>query len=465
MRKALRFLASIKLAVIVIAGLAIVSAVGTIYESRYDAEVAKNLVYQSPYMYAVLGLLIVNLIAVIVSRYPWKKHHMSFILAHVGIILTLFGAWLTQRFGIDGSLVLEKGGQGNRFVSVPARKLAVFSSFDGGNYTTLADRTVNFLKNPPTPEKPFVIPIGADELKVTNYFHFANRKSEILPSERLADGPALRLGIESPFVNTSVWIRKDSRKEKEELKLGPATFVLGSEPNSETPQGNSAIFKALSDGSLSYEIFHEGKKSTSGTAREGDIVDTGWAGMKVRVIRFLPRSLERVEYEKADGPTGMTNSAIQVSYRGETHWLGLNTLLKLFFDQGVYIVSFANQRIDIGFKMRLEKFEIGRYQGTQRASSYQSDVDVEGLGVRKISMNEPLKYKGLTFYQASFEENDQGQPVASVLSVNYDPGRWVKYLGSFLIVLGSSALFYFKKRRVRKAKTAPIAFEAQKETA
>jgi len=60
-------------------------------------------------------------------------------------------------------------------------------------------------------------------------------------------------------------------------------------------------------------------------------------------------------------------------------------------------------------------------------------------------MNEPLKHNGYTFYQSSFQENKMGEPIASVLSVNYDPGRWIKYFGSLCIVLGSIMLFYFKK--------------------
>ena len=66
-----------------------------------------------------------------------------------------------------------------------------------------------------------------------------------------------------------------------------------------------------------------------------------------------------------------------------------------------------------------------------------------------ISMNEPLDYQGYTFYQSSFQEDEMGKPIASVLSVNYDPGRWIKYIGSLLIVFGAIHLFY---RRWKKAK-------------
>jgi cytochrome c biogenesis protein ResB len=102
--------------------------------------------------------------------------------------------------------------------------------------------------------------------------------------------------------------------------------------------------------------------------------------------------------------------------------------------------------LPLGFEMSLKKFNIGRYQGTMRAASYESVVDVPDLGERLISMNEPLKHAGYTFYQASFESDPSGNPVASVLSVNRDPGRGLKYFGSLLIVFGTLHLFYMKRR-------------------
>ncbi len=118
----------------------------------------------------------------------------------------------------------------------------------------------------------------------------------------------------------------------------------------------------------------------------------------------------------------------------------------------MYIVSYGNRRLPLDFKMTLKKFDVGRYQGTMRASSYQSVVSVPGVGDDiTISMNEPLKHAGFTFYQASFQEDQMGKPVASIFSVNYDPGRWIKYLGSLLIVLGSMHLFYRRWKMAKKS--------------
>jgi hypothetical protein len=55
--------------------------------------------------------------------------------------------------------------------------------------------------------------------------------------------------------------------------------------------------------------------------------------------------------------------------------------------------------------------------------------------VHLISMNEPLKVEGFTLYQASYIMNP-GQPPVTVLSVNRDPGRPIKYLGSLILAFG-----------------------------
>ncbi len=206
-----RFISSIRLAVFVILSLAVVSAVGTIIEAKYnDSEIAQQLVYRSPYMYAVLGLLCVNLIAVMISRWPWQKRHAGFIMAHIGIILTLIGALITQKKGIDGSLVFEPG-QSQRYVTVKDRDLMVYASMDGSDVRPVYQSEVNFLVDPPK-KNPLQIQIGSDTLEVVDYYHYAFRESEILPSDRPMDGPAVRFQLENSKVNVTEWIRREARK-------------------------------------------------------------------------------------------------------------------------------------------------------------------------------------------------------------------------------------------------------------
>ena len=94
----------------------------------------------------------------------------------------------------------------------------------------------------------------------------------------------------------------------------------------------------------------------------------------------------------------------------------------------------GNKTLEIPFQIHLARFKIEHYPGTQDPSSFESIVNVLGNRVR-ISMNEPLKQSGYTFYQASYSQDERGLPI-SVLSVNKDPGRVLKYFGSLLLVIG-----------------------------
>src|SRR5690606_17299569 len=99
--KAFLFFASLKLAVVIVLSLATIAAVGTFVEAKYnDAVMAKVVVYQSFWMYLIMGLLVINLVCSAVDRIPWKKRHIPFLLAHIGIIILIVGSYVTQRIGL-----------------------------------------------------------------------------------------------------------------------------------------------------------------------------------------------------------------------------------------------------------------------------------------------------------------------------------------------------------------------------
>src|SRR5271163_4544724 len=104
-----RFLSSVRLAVILLAVLIAGAAAGTIYESRFDAKVARAYVYEAPWFTIWLLLLVTNLIAAAFSRYPWKKHHTGFVMTHAGIVTLLIGAMVGRIWGVEGTMTIFEG--------------------------------------------------------------------------------------------------------------------------------------------------------------------------------------------------------------------------------------------------------------------------------------------------------------------------------------------------------------------
>src|SRR5256886_11676941 len=88
-RPVAKFFASVKLAVVLLAVLIVAAITGTIYESSFDAKIARAYIYGAPWFNLWLVLLGTNLAISALSRWPWKKHHLAFLITHLGIITLL----------------------------------------------------------------------------------------------------------------------------------------------------------------------------------------------------------------------------------------------------------------------------------------------------------------------------------------------------------------------------------------
>lgn len=103
----------------------------------------------------------------------------------------------------------------------------------------------------------------------------------------------------------------------------------------------------------------------------------------------------------------------------------------------IYKFSMGRAHTTLPFSIVLNDFAREVYPGTDMASGFSSDItirDGETEWPYMISMNEPLRYKGYTFYQSSFSLRPDGE--YSVLSVVKNKGRAFPYLASLLIFAG-----------------------------
>ncbi|MEA2542192.1 MAG: hypothetical protein QOH35_3558 [Acidobacteriaceae bacterium] len=71
--------------------LIIAAIAGTLYESSFDAKVARGYLYGAPWFNLWLVLLGANLACSALSRWPWRKHHVAFLITDLGIITLLMG--------------------------------------------------------------------------------------------------------------------------------------------------------------------------------------------------------------------------------------------------------------------------------------------------------------------------------------------------------------------------------------
>ena len=94
------------------------------------------------------------------------------------------------------------------------------------------------------------------------------------------------------------------------------------------------------------------------------------------------------------------------------------------------------------FEIKLIDFKHEKYPGTEVPFNFSSEVKVTHQDSTKnqkalIYMNHPLRYEGLTFFQASFANQDK----TSIFQVVRNPGWLLPYLSVLLMGLGMCAQF------------------------
>ena len=450
-----RFSSSFQLGIPILASIAMLIAWGTIVESEYDAFAAKKIVYDSWMMWTVMCLLVYNLTVVVLDRWPWQFKHYPFITVHAGLILIIFGGYVTSKYGLDGQMVVPINGK-NNMVSVGQTDIVVYATFDGDRYSKVVDREVDFFDKTPTKEKPFVLELGGDKIEIVEYVKYARLQNKVKSSTDVNSGASVRFQLMNSNVKQVEQITQPKKNKLISFNFGPAKVHLGEVPTPE-PTENEVYLTPVDNHSIKYSIFYKDTKRNkrTGNLKIGEIVSTGWMGLELRLLDYLPLASEVYEVTSLDRPNPMTTTAIKVKHKDSEKWLALNDIVKLFGTTSAYILSYQNRRIDLGFDLKLKKFEIQRYQGTKRAMEYSSQVEAVNAAAKPalnieqtISMNEPLKFMNYTIYQASFQEDEQtGQPMASVFSINQDPGRWIKYIGCLVFSIGIILLFYQRRKR------------------
>ncbi|MAE52121.1 MAG: hypothetical protein CMH27_09955 [Micavibrio sp.] len=102
-----------------------------------------------------------------------------------------------------------------------------------------------------------------------------------------------------------------------------------------------------------------------------------------------------------------------------------------------YKLIYGKQQRLLPFSLRLLDFKRENYPGMMMARAYSSSVEVLDGAVNwhaLIEMNAPLRYKGYTFYQSSFDQS--GETETTVLTVVENKGRIFPYIGTFIVALG-----------------------------
>lgn len=360
-----------------------------------------------------LGVLLgVNLVAAHIRyyRFGWKKTGITLI--HGGLVLLLISGFMGSLFQKEWNMALDEGGGPVHHLSAfRGAELAIIQTADDGTETHfVADRPLLFEGNQ--------FPLGDSGLMV---------KVEAFAGNAATDRrPILARMIQGEEIESNEGGQKlaslEAELENESMLLLP---IDNSQPLSFPPEQIKGYAAETNVASIAqpptYRMNESNIAAAVVTITKGDEVIGTW--LVSPTFGFID-SLAPQTFESG----------------GETYRVDLR---------------FPHQYLP--FSLSLQNFVHRRHPNTNIPAEFASDLTLnnpetgENRHVR-ISMNEPLRYGGYTFYQASFANND----LTSVLQVVRNPGWQLPYISIAVIGLGLILHFLikllgFSSRASRKA--------------
>ena len=217
-----QFLASLKLADILLIGFAVLLGIATFYESNTSTDAAQQLIYRSAWFDFLILVLGTNVLCAALSRLPWKKRHIGFVITHLGIIIILVGSLITRKFGVEGQLVLVEGDTGDSItidqsvfaVSIP--RLNVRQEFD----PRFMDQGI-----PAGKERLYKI-ADSDITCYIDQYHFNPRVIQNVANNNPQPNPAIQIALLQPGQSSDSageWLFADSTTDNQ-LDLGMAVI-------------------------------------------------------------------------------------------------------------------------------------------------------------------------------------------------------------------------------------------------
>ncbi|OGX38358.1 MAG: hypothetical protein A3C53_01800 [Omnitrophica WOR_2 bacterium RIFCSPHIGHO2_02_FULL_68_15] len=171
-----------------------------------------------------------------------------------------------------------------------------------------------------------------------------------------------------------------------------------------------------------------------------------WSGTTFRIVEHEPNA--RLVQDVTNRSERVRAEAVHVVVRDGAQtaeqWIGFGGRAELPVGEERLVVEFRKAQQELPFAVTLHDFRRVDYPGTHMAQAFEADVELRdpagGISRRRtISMNNPLKHRGYSLFQASFIE---GEVETTVLAVRNDPGVPLVYTGFLIVVVGVIFLFW-----------------------
>jgi cytochrome c-type biogenesis protein CcsB len=414
----------------------------TFIENDFDAITARLLVYNARWFEVLIFLMVVNFSGMIFTKRLYKRNKLNILLIHLALIIIIIGAAVTRYFGFEGEMHIRNGQTSYTFLTADTY-LGIDAEYEG-NFRTVKEKLLisahktNLLRKK--------ISIGERELDLafSQFIPYATKRIEAV-----AEG--------SPYIHVIVG-GADGRhdivlKEGESTNLHGFGISFGDTTLTKYVQilrkGDSLLFKTPFD--LVQNLDESTMTVSESTWRPLNIMDL----QSFRNIQFLVKDFQAnatVAYTPVDEGQGHSIPVAMYSINGKQVFGELERLTQVTVDGINLSIYLGRQEVTLPFALKLNKFKLDRYPGSNSPSSFTSDIVLldKDNGVEEpyqIFMNNVLEYRGYRFYQSSYDQDEKG----TILSVNNDYwGTRVTYIGYFLLFVSLIFSFFTKHTRFRR---------------
>lgn len=402
----IKFFTSLRLTVVLLAFAIILVFVGTLAQvdeglylaqSRYFRQwlvlgldvFGKKIPIILPGGYLIGTMLLLNLLASHIYRFQLSLKKLGIQLAHAGVILLLVGQLATDMFAHETQMRFIEG------------------------------QTKTYSESPQYYELIFSAPAGENQDQVVSF-----------PASLLKPGAVLQNPL-LPFTISvkEFWKNSEPQFRAPMMKNGPPLASQGVAMNFDFHPIAEA--KAMDDKNIPTALIELNSANDS----LGDWVVSDWSqdGSMIEAVR--------------DDYTQMLGAPMAQSIVSE-----LTQPQSVVADGKKFTFALRPERTHFPFSLTLLKATHTVYEGTDIPKDFRSRVQLRNplTGENReveISMNHPLRYDGLTFYQYQMDAGqaaaEAGHTPSSVLEVVHNPSWLTPYIGCAMVATGLVIQFMF----------------------
>lgn len=419
---------------------AIVIGYATFIENDYDAISAKLIVYNATWFELLLLLMVINFAGMIFTKKLYLKSKLNILIIHIALVIIIIGAGITRYIGFEGQMHIRNGSTTNIFRSSDTYLQVQLKQ--GGQELNID-------------EKVLLSPIKNNLF--SKVYNWQGNPIDITVASYMPNAEQVLVKADTGSSYITVVMGGTDGRHEFSLQKGESKIIHDLGISFGDTSRAELIHIIHKDNGLFMRFPQPMNVNTTQNEKKRLVVVEGFiplATMTVHTVgntSFVVKEFVKngqVQYRQIKDNTHGT-PVIKIKINEQEVFLPSGKQQVLMVGNTEVAIKLGYVMLELPFFIKLNKFELERYPGSNSPSSFASSVTLIDKNNNierpyRIYMNNILSYGGYRFYQSSYDQDEQG----TILSVNHDYwGTVVTYFGYFLLFGSLIVSFFTKKTR------------------